>query len=83
MFRRMLFKFLSESKQVSYLKEHGVALGTRVKNGRKAYLYLLNSFCVEVLFSNDNDQLDPEQVTTFPSLEDFNNYLEKEFKTSF
>jgi hypothetical protein len=79
----MFFKFLSESKQVAYLKENGVALGTRLKNDRKAYLYLLNNFCVEVLFNKDNDQLEPEKVTTFPSLKDFNNYLEKEFKASF
>jgi hypothetical protein len=83
MFNRMFFKFLSESKQVAHVKEHGVALGTRVKNGRKAYLYMLNNFCVEVLFNMDNDQLEPEKVTTFPSLKDFNNYLEKEFKASF
>jgi hypothetical protein len=79
----MFFKFLSESKQAAYLKEHGVTLGTRVKDGRKAYLYLFNNFCAEVFYTMDNDQLEPEKVTTFPSLKDFNNYLEKEFKTSF
>jgi hypothetical protein len=83
MFSRIFFKVLSESKQIAYLKEHGVALGTRVKNGRKVYLYLLNNFCVEVLFNQDSDQLDAEKITTFPSLKEFNNYLEKEFKTSF
>jgi hypothetical protein len=83
MFGRMLFKYLSENQQIARLKEKGTILGTRLKNGRKAYLYILTDFCVEVIFQNDNEELNPEKVTTFASVQEFNSYLEKEFRASF
>lgn len=58
-------------------------LGTRMKNGRKAYLYMLRDFCAEVIFQQDNEFLLAEQITTFPSVKEFNNYLEQEFKASY
>lgn len=79
----MFFRLLSESKKVAYLHEQGTILGTRIKNGRKAYLYMLKDFCVEVIFKQDNAELSPEKVTTFDSVKEFNNYLEKEFRTAF
>ena len=83
MIGRMFFKFLSESKQVAYLREKGTVLGTRFKNGRKAYMYMLADFCVEVIFKQDNQELSPERVTTFSNVKEFNSYLEREFKTTF
>lgn len=83
MFGRLLFKYLSESKQVAKLRESGTVLGTRIKNGRKAYFYMLKDLCVEVIFRNDNVEMEPEKVTTFSSVKDFNSYLEREFKASF
>ena len=83
MIGRMFFKFLSESKQIAYLQEKGTVLGTRIKNGRKAYMYMLADFCVEVIFQQDNQDLSPERVTTFSNVREFNNYLEREFKTTF
>ena len=83
MLGRMFFKFLSESKQISYLREQGTILGTRIKNGRTAYLYMLKDFCVEVIFQKDNAELAPEKVKTFASVQEFNLYLETEFRASF
>jgi hypothetical protein len=83
MIGRMFFKFLSESKQITYLQEKGTVLGTRIKNGRKAYMYMIADFCVEVIFQQDNQDLSPECVTTFSNVREFNNYLEREFKTTF
>ena len=83
MIGRMFFKFLSESKQMAYLQEKGTVLGTRIKNGRKAYMYMIADFCVEVIFQQDNQDLSPERVTTFSNVREFNNYLEREFKTTF
>jgi hypothetical protein len=83
MIGRMFFKFLSESKQIAYLQEKGTVLGTRIKNGRKAYMYMLTDFCVEVIFQQDNQDLSPERVTTFSNVREFNSYLEREFKTTF
>lgn len=83
MIRRMFFSLLSESKKVDYLHEQGTMLGTRSKNGRKAYLYMLKDFCVEVIFKQDNSEMTPEKVTTFSSVQEFNSYLEREFKAAF
>jgi hypothetical protein len=83
MFGRLLFKYLSESKQISYLREKGTILGTRLKNGRTAYLYLIKDFCVEVIFQKDNAELAPERVKTFANVQEFNLYLENEFRASF
>lgn len=83
MIGRMFFKFLSESSKIAYLQKKGTVLGTRIKNGRKAYLYMLKDFCVEVIFHHDNEEMAPERVTTFASVKEFNNYLEREFRTAF
>jgi hypothetical protein len=83
MFGRMFFKFLSESKKISYLREKGTVLGTRLKNGRKAYMYMIADFCVEVIFQHDNQEMNPERVTTFSNVQEFNSYLEREFRASF
>lgn len=74
---------MSVNKKIAYLREQGTILGTRLKNGRKAYLYILKDFCVEVIFQKDDAELAAEQVTTFANVKEFNNYLEKEFRSSF
>ena len=58
-------------------------LGTRLRNGRKVYLYMLKDFFVEVVFQNDNLDLQPERLETFSNLNNLNVYLEKEFRTAF
>ena len=77
------FKYLSESKKVEYLREKGIMLGTRLRQGRKVYLYMLKDFFVEVVFQNDNLDQEPETLETFSNLNNLNVYLEKEFKTAF
>ncbi|MBX2967347.1 MAG: hypothetical protein KF845_14470 [Cyclobacteriaceae bacterium] len=83
MFRKLYFKSLSAAKQITALREKGTMLGTRQKSGRKAYLYLLKDFCAEVIFQNDDARYSPEKITTFNSVKEFNNYLEREFRASF
>jgi hypothetical protein len=83
MFRRLFFKALSGTRKIAFLQENGTILGTRQKNGRKAYLYVIRDFCVEVVFQNDNADLAPETVTTFASVQEFNRYLEREFRAAF
>lgn len=83
MIGRTIFNFLSRSQKIAYLQEKGIALGTRIKNGRKAYLYMIKDFCVEVIFQHDNEEMNFEKITTFPSVKEFNNYLEREFRAAF
>lgn len=83
MILQFFFKRLSAEKQVLYLKKKGIALGTRAKNGRKIYLYMLRDLFVEVLYTNDNAEEAPEKLNMLRGLKNLNEYLEKEFKASF
>jgi hypothetical protein len=83
MIRQFLFKRLSLEKQVTYLKKKGIALGTRAKNGRKIYIYMLRDLFVEVLYRNDNVEEAPEKLNMMRGLKNLNDYLENEFKASF
>jgi hypothetical protein len=83
MILRFFFSRLSLEKQVSYLKRKGIALGTRLKGGRKIYIYMLSDLFVEVLYKNDNADETPEKLNMLRGLSGLNEYLENEFKTSF
>jgi hypothetical protein len=83
MLLRFFFSRLSLEKQVSYLKRKGIALGTRLKGGRKIYIYMLSDLFIEVLYKNDNADDAPEKLNMLRGLTSLNEYLEKEFKTSF
>jgi hypothetical protein len=83
----MIFQFffqrLSVQKQVQHVRRKGIALGTRAKNGRKIYIYMLGNLFVEIIYKGDNSENNPEQVNTLRGLKNLNDYLESEFKTSF
>jgi hypothetical protein len=83
MFLRFFFSRMSLQKQVGYLKKKGIMLGTRLKDGRKVYIYMLRDLFVEVIFKNDNLDSDPEKLNMLHGLDNLNQYLEKEFKASF
>jgi len=83
MLLRFFFNRLSIEKQVSYLKKKGIALGTRLKSGRKIYIYMLSDLFVEVFYKNDNSEDAPEKLNVLKGLNSLNEYLEKEFRTSF
>jgi hypothetical protein len=83
MILQFFFRRLSPEKQVSYLKKKGIALGTRVKKGRKIYLYMLSNLFVEVVYKNDNSDETPEKLNMLKGLKSLNQYLESEFKASF
>ncbi len=83
MILQFFFKRLSIEKQVIYLKKKGIALGARVKNGRKIYVYMLRDLFVEVLYRNDNTEDAPESLSMLRGLKNLNEYLENEFRASF
>ncbi len=83
MFMKLVFKYFSESKKVDYLKDQGIMLGSRLRQGRKVYIYMLNDFFVEVVYLQDNIDLSPERLETFSNLNNLNAYLEREFRTAF
>ncbi len=77
------FKYFSIAKQLEYLREHGIMLGSRMRNDRKVFLYMVKSTFVEVMYKNDSIEKEPEHLEVFKNLNHLNQYLEKEFKTSF
>jgi hypothetical protein len=83
MWSKMMFRFLGEEKQIRILKAKGIIIGTRIRNERKAYLYLLKDFFVEVRFEHDDIDLMPEKMETFSSLDHLNSYLERDFRAAF
>jgi len=77
------FKYFSLTKQLEYLREHGVMLGSRMRNDRKVFLYMVKSTFVEVMYKNDSIEKDAERLEVFTNLNHLNQYLENEFKTTF
>jgi hypothetical protein len=74
---------MSITKQGRYLKKKAVVLGTRIKDNRRIYIYMLNDFFVEVQFLNDSIDDDAEKVNILQGLDNLNSYLENEFRTTF
>lgn len=83
MILKWVFRYFSESKKIDYLKDQGIMLGSRIRAGRKVYLYMLRDFFVEVVYQNDNIDLMPERLETFANLNNLNSYLEREFRATF
>ena len=83
MFFQFIFRQLSAEKQVSYLQKNGVSLGSRAKNGRRIYVYMMRNLFVEVMYENDDVNNTPERVNLMRGLKNLNAYLEKEFRATF
>ncbi|MFM8851339.1 MAG: hypothetical protein ACKOE5_13215 [Cytophagales bacterium] len=83
MFYKLIFKNLSESGKLRFLREHGVSLGVCMRENRRIFIYMVKDFFVEVLYHNDNSEGDVEQLTVFDSLKRLNSHLENEFRTTF
>ncbi|NOS55785.1 MAG: hypothetical protein HOP37_05945 [Cyclobacteriaceae bacterium] len=83
MFFKLFFKHLSESKKLNYVREHGVMIGTRMRDERKIFLYMIKDFFVEVVYKDDNMDEAAERLGMFNSLSGLNSYLEREFKAAF
>jgi hypothetical protein len=83
MFFKFLFKQWPLHKQVSYLKKKGVLIGSRTKEARKIYIYMYQDHFAEVQFKNDNPDDEVETASIVKGLQNLNNHLEKDFRTTF
>ena len=83
MILKWAFRYFSESKKIDYLRKQGIMLGSRIRQGRKVYLYMLRDFFVEVMYQNDNIDMNPERLKTFSNVNNLNAYLEKDFRSTF
>ena len=83
MILKFFFKQMSLRRQANFLKKKGIMLGTRLKDGRRIYIYMLRNLFIEVLYKNDNVNEVPEKLNMLDGLNSLNEYLEKEFRASF
>lgn len=83
MWFKISFKFLADKKKFEMLREKGIMLGSRWRNERRVYLYMVKDFFVEVMYSNDDIDLQPERINTFSNLDNLNAYLERDIRTVF
>ena len=82
MILKWVFKYFSPVKKIDYLKDEGIMIGSRLRQGRKIYIYMLKDFFVQVVYEQDNIDLFPERLETFSSLNNLNSYLEREFRAA-
>jgi hypothetical protein len=80
MILKLIFKRLSVAKQADFMKRRGIVLGTRNKNGRQSYLYMVNNLFAEILYENDNPRLKVEGLVVIDGLNKLNRYLEKDLR---
>ncbi len=83
MFTSFFFSRMNPRQQIKMLRRKGIILGTRVKDGRKVYIYMLKDLFAEVLYKNDNADDEAEKISILRGLDNLNNYLENEFRASF
>lgn len=77
-----MFKLLSTARQAAFMKRRGIVLGTRKKDGRQSYLYMVNNLFVEIRYENDNPRLKVESLVLLSGLADLNRYMERDFHTT-
>jgi hypothetical protein len=82
MLLKFLFGQLSVSRQVRFLKNHGVMVGVRKKKHRQAYLYMFRNIFAEILYKNDDPGEKAESVMLFVGLKKLNYHLEREIKSA-
>jgi hypothetical protein len=77
MFLKLFFKRLPLARQAEFMKRRGIVLGTRNKDGRQTYLYMVNNLFAEIMYEKDNPRLSVETVVVLDGLNKLNRYLEK------
>lgn len=77
MIYRLIFNRSPEEKKKAILTTKGVNIGCFIKDNRKAYVYLLDNFFVEVLYANDDVNDAIEEAKTFTDYRKLEKYLEE------
>ena len=76
------FKYFPLIKQLEYLREYGVMLGSRMRDNRTVFLYIVKDTFVEVMYKNDNIGKEVERLEVFQNLSRLNQYLKNEFNAT-
>ena len=80
MFLKLFFNRWSISKQADFMKRRGVVLGTRQKDGRQSYVYMVNNLFAEILYENDNPSLNVEALIVIDGISKLHRHLEKDIR---
>lgn len=80
MILRLVFRWLSINRQAAFMKRRGIILGTRKRDGRQGYLYMVNNLFAEIFFENDNPRMNVERLVVLNGLNNLNRYLEDDFR---
>jgi len=83
MVSKLAFRFLGDEKKAEVLRAQGIMLGSRTRDDRRVFLYMLKDFFVEVTYRHDDIDMTTEGIETFSSLEHLNNYLEQDIRAAF
>jgi len=62
------------------MQRRGLVVGTRHKNGRMVYLYMLDNLFAEIIYKHDIPSFNPERVVLLDGLQNLNRYLEAELR---
>lgn len=62
------------------MRRRGIVVGTRHKNGRLGYLYMVNNLFAEIIYENDNPVMTVERVVVMHGLQNLNRHLEKDLR---
>ena len=81
MFLQLIFRWLSINRQADFMKRRGIILGTRKRDGRQGYLYMVNNLFAEIFFENDNPQMSVERLVVLNGLNKLNSYLEEDSRS--
>lgn len=65
------------------MRAKGVSLGSRLKEGRSVFVYMVRNLFVQIVFKNDQEWREVENLMVFKSLEKLNSYLEQDFRLAF
>ncbi len=69
------------ARQADFMKPKGIVLGTRTKDGRQSYLYMVNNLFAEIFYENDNPRMKVEALVVLDGLHRLNRYLEKDLRS--
>jgi hypothetical protein len=83
MFDQIFFRYYSRKRKAKCIAEDGSLLAERVRNGRKVYLYMVQNFFLEALYSQDDLYGELETVNIIGEIGLLKSYMEKEFKAAF
>ena len=80
MIYRLIFNRANPDKKRTILSNKGVNIGCFKRNGRQAFIYLLDDFFVEVLYVNDDANNSIEKAQSFTDYRKLEKYMEESIR---